>query len=149
MLFRSLEGIQPPSKHLVLLVHGILRSTGTFSALEKALIEAGFDAVAISYPSTRSTIEDHAEELARLLDRQEGSETVSFATHSMGGLSLRHLPSRAGVWPRRIPVRRIVLRAPPNHGSATPHHHRQRLRRRRRNVSGHHSGHGSTSLEQR
>ncbi len=115
---KQIENIQPPSKHLVLLVHGILRSTGTFSALENALIEAGFDAVAISYPSSQGTIEEHAEGLARLLDRQEGSETVSFVTHSMGGLVLRHLLSRDAPWTRRISVRRIVLIAPPNQGSA-------------------------------
>ena len=115
---KRIEGIQPPGKHLVLLVHGILRSTGTFSALEKALIETGFDAVAISYPSSRGTIEEHAEGLARLLDRQEGTETVSFVTHSMGGLVVRHLLARERAWKRRIEVRRIVLIAPPNRGSA-------------------------------
>ena len=113
-----IEDIQPPGQHLVLLVHGILRSTGTFSALEKALIETGFDAVAISYPSSRGTIEEHAEGLARLLDRQDGTETVSFVTHSMGGLVVRHLLARDGAWKRRIEVRRIVLIAPPNRGSA-------------------------------
>ncbi len=112
------QGIAAPSRHLVLLVHGILRSTGTFSELEKALIEAGFDAVAISYPSSRGTIEAHAEGLARLLDRQEGSDSVSFVTHSMGGLVVRHLLARDGAWRRRIEVRRIVLIAPPNQGSA-------------------------------
>jgi pimeloyl-ACP methyl ester carboxylesterase len=115
---KIIENIHPPSKHLVLLVHGILRSTGTFSELEKALIDAGFDAVAISYPSSRSTIEEHAEGLARLLDRQEGTETVSFVTHSMGGLVVRHLLSGDGAWKRRIAVDRIVLIAPPNQGSA-------------------------------
>ncbi len=115
---KRLEGIQPLSKHLVLLVHGILRSTGTFTALEKALIESGFDAVAIGYPSSRGTIEEHAEGLTRLLDRQEGTETVSFVTHSMGGLVVRHLLNRDGEWKRRIKVHRIVLIAPPNRGSA-------------------------------
>ena len=112
------EDIHPPSKHLVLLAHGILRSTGTFSALEKVLIEAGFDAVAISYPSSQGTIEEHADGLARLLDRQEGSEVVSFVTHSMGGIVIRHLLARDGEWKRRIKVRRIVMIAPPNQGSA-------------------------------
>ena len=115
---KKIENIHPPSEHLVLLIHGILRSTGTFSELEKALIEAGFDAVAISYPSSRSTIEEHAEGLARLLDRQEGTETVSFVTHSMGGLVVRHLLSLNAAWKRRIVVDRIVLIAPPNQGSA-------------------------------
>jgi hypothetical protein len=101
------QGIQAPSKHLVLLIHGILRSTGTFAALEKALIGTGFDAVAISYPSSRGTIEEHAEGLPRLLDRQE-----------LGGLVVRHLLARDGAWKRRIEVHRIVMIAPPNRGSA-------------------------------
>ncbi|MHA1153691.1 MAG: esterase/lipase family protein [Alphaproteobacteria bacterium] len=112
------QGIRAPSKHLVLLVHGILRSSGTFSALERALIGTGFDAVAISYPSSRGTIEEHAEGLARLLDRQEGTDTVSFVTHSMGALVVRDLLKHEGAWQRRIEVRRIVLIAPPNQGSA-------------------------------
>lgn len=112
------EGLQAPSQHLVLLIHGILRSTGTFAALEEALIEVGFDAVAISYPSSRGTIEEHAQGLARLLDRQEGTETVSFVTHSLGGLVVRHLLARDGAWKRRIEVHRIVMIAPPNRGSA-------------------------------
>ncbi len=115
---KRIEDIQPPGTHLVLLVHGILRSTGTFNALEKALTGAGYDAVAISYPSSRGTIEEHAEGLARLLERQEGTETVSFVTHSMGGLVVRYLLDGKGAWKRRIEVRRIVLIAPPNRGSA-------------------------------
>ena len=118
---KRIEDIQPPGTHLVLLVHGILRSTGTFSALEKALTDAGYDAVAISYPSSRGTIEEHAEGLARLLERQEGTETVSFVTHSMGGLVVRYLLDGEGAWKRRIEVRRIVLIAPPNRGSAIAH----------------------------
>ena len=110
--------IQAPSKHLVLLVHGILRSTGTFSGLEKALIGSGFDAVAISCPSSQGTIEEQAEGLARLLDRQEGTATVSFVTHSMGGLVVRYLLDLERAWKRRIEVQRIVLIAPPNQGSA-------------------------------
>ena len=110
--------IQAPSKHLVLLVHGILRSTGTFSGLEKALIGSGFDAVAISYPSSQGTIEEQAEGLARLLDRQEGTATVSFVTHSRGGLVVRYLLDLERAWKRRIEVQRIVLIAPPNQGSA-------------------------------
>ena len=112
------EDIQPPGRHLVLLVHGILRSGGTFKALEEALIGLGYDAVAISYPSSRGTIEEHAKGLAELLDRRDGTETVSFVTHSMGGLVVRHLLARDGAWKNRIDIDRIVMIAPPNQGSA-------------------------------
>ena len=112
------EAIRPRGRHLVLLVHGIMRSGGTFKALEEALIGLGYDAVAISYPSSRDTIEEHAIGLAELLDRQEGTETVSFVTHSMGGLVVRHLLARDGRWKSRININRIVMIAPPNQGSA-------------------------------
>ncbi len=110
--------IQPPGRHLVLLVHGILRSGGTFDALEEALIERGYDAVAISYPSSRGSIEGHAAGLAELMDRQVGTDTVSFVTHSMGGLVVRHLLAGDGAWKSRIDINRVVMIAPPNQGSA-------------------------------
>jgi len=114
---RQEREIRPRSTHLVLLVHGIARGPGTFSKLKPALIEAGYDAVAISYPSTRSTIRDHAEGLAALLARVEGSDRVSFVTHSMGGLVVRELLAGDAAWQQRLQVDRIVLIAPPNQGS--------------------------------
>lgn len=110
--------IAPASNHLVLMLHGIARSTGTFRVLRRRLAGQGFDAAAISYPSTRATIEAHAEGLAHLLDGLEGTCTVSFVTHSMGGLVLRHLLARDRAWQRRLSVGRIVLIAPPNQGAA-------------------------------
>jgi pimeloyl-ACP methyl ester carboxylesterase len=95
-----------------------MRSGGTFGALEEALIKRGYDAVAISYPSSRDTIENHAAGLAALLDRQEGSDTVSFVTHSMGGLVVRHLLARDDTWQDRIKGQGVVMIAPPNQGSA-------------------------------
>jgi pimeloyl-ACP methyl ester carboxylesterase len=112
------EALRPTGRHLVLLVHGIMRSGGTFGALEEALNERGYDAGAISYPSSRDTIENHAAGLAALLDRQEDSDTVSFVTHSMGGLVVRHLLARDDAWQDHIKVQGVVMIAPPNQGSA-------------------------------
>jgi pimeloyl-ACP methyl ester carboxylesterase len=116
--FRSTRGIAPPSDHLVLLVHGIARSAGTFGALQGSLRRAGYDATAISYPSTRASIDEHAAGVAALLDRLEGTHTVSFVTHSMGALLLRCLLATKRPWMRTRAVGRIVLIAPPNQGSA-------------------------------
>ncbi len=112
------RSLRPRSPHLVLLVHGIARSTGTFSELKPALQAAGYDAVAISYPSTRDSIERHAEGLSLLLDRLQGTSRVSFVTHSMGGLVVRQLLSRERDWMRRVAVGSVVMVAPPNQGSA-------------------------------
>ena len=115
---RQRTGLVPRSPHLVLLVPGIARRAGTFDALQVALSEAGYDAAAISYPSTRDALEAHAAGLERLLDQTEGSTTVSFVTHSMGALVIRHLLARDGAWKRRLTVHHIVQIAPPNQGSA-------------------------------
>lgn len=109
--------IEPTGDHLVLLLHGIARSTGTFKKMQAALCDAGYYAAAISYPSTRDTLDAHADGLATLLDRLEGAKTVSFVTHSMGALILRQLLARERSWQRRRAVGRIVLIAPPNQGA--------------------------------
>jgi len=118
---RQRNGITPSSPDLVLMIHGIARSTGTFSEMREALYKAGYDATPISYASTRRTLEAHADSLEALLNRLEGSQTVSFVTHSMGALVLRRLLARDGNWKRRVKVKRIVLIAPPNQGSAVAH----------------------------
>lgn len=109
----------PQSGHLVLLVHGIGRGPATFGDLPGRLREAGFEAHAISYPSTRASIEAHAAQLERLLQRLRNVDEVSFVTHSMGGIIVRQLLARDGAWKASIMPRRVVMIAPPNQGSLT------------------------------
>ena len=74
----------PSSAHLVVVLHGLGRSRSPFGPMVRALREAGFEAVAVGYPSMRASVDEHAERLNRLLDGLEGFETVSF-------LSLIHI----------------------------------------------------------
>lgn len=106
------------NRHLVLLVHGIGRGPATFGDLPARLRHAGFEARAISYPSTRGSLEDHAAQLRRLLQRMEGIDEVSFVTHSMGGIVVRRLLAGEGAWQERVKPGRMVMIAPPNQGSA-------------------------------
>ncbi|MEO1161842.1 MAG: hypothetical protein AAFW74_15580, partial [Pseudomonadota bacterium] len=89
----------------------------TFGNLPGKLRKAGFEARAISYPSTRGSIEDHAAQLERLLQRLQNVDEVSFVTHSMGGIVVRRLLARDGAWKSKVAVRRLVMIAPPNRGS--------------------------------
>ena len=111
-------GLEPRSDHLVLLIHGIASSHKPFRQIESHLRAAGYDAVAIRYPSTRKSIDDHATALSALLDSVEEAKTVSFVTHSMGGLVLRVALAKPAAWSNRIEVGRIVMVAPPSTGSA-------------------------------
>lgn len=103
--------------HLVILVHGILRSGDSFGALPERLVAAGYAVAPISYASTRRRIADHAADLEALMDRLTGVARVSFVTHSMGGLVVRQMLSQDGAWQSRIAVDSVVMVAPPSHGS--------------------------------
>jgi pimeloyl-ACP methyl ester carboxylesterase len=107
----------PQNRHFVLLVHGIGRGPATFGNLPDKLRKAGLEARAISYPSTRGSIEDHTVQLERLLRRLDGVDEVSFVTHSMGGIIVRRLLAGDGAWKSRITPGRLVMIAPPNQGS--------------------------------
>jgi pimeloyl-ACP methyl ester carboxylesterase len=108
---------QQPIKHLVMLVHGLGRSAGAFTVLEDSLRRDGYETANVNYPSTRLSIAEHADNLERIIDSFEKVETISFVTHSLGGLIVRNLLSRKSEWRERIGVHRLVMTAPPNKGS--------------------------------
>jgi pimeloyl-ACP methyl ester carboxylesterase len=105
------------SDHVVLLLHGLFRAKDAFQPMESALRQAGFEAEAVNYPSTQTTIEDHAEQLERLLSRLRGVKTVSFVTHSLGGIVARELLGREGAWKAKLSINRLVMIATPNQGA--------------------------------
>ncbi len=116
------EGLVPRSPHLVILLHGMGRSPFLFRAMERDLRAAGYDAVAVSYPSLTKDIAGHADQLEQLLALSQDAERVSFVTHSLGGLVVRELLSREGrplteFWRRKLALGRVVMIAPPNQGS--------------------------------
>jgi len=105
------------SEHLVLLLHGFFRSKDSFGPMTRALKRAGYAAHGVNYPSTRQGLDDHARQVELLLDQAEGYKTVSFVTHSMGGIVARVLLSREGAWRERIEVNRLVMIGTPNRGA--------------------------------
>lgn len=114
---RIQNGIAPRSDHLVLLLHGIFRSKDSFGPMTRRLEAEGYEAHGVNYPSTRQSLEDHADQVERLLERSQGIATVSFVTHSMGGIVARVLLAREAPWRRRIAVNRLLMIATPNRGA--------------------------------
>jgi len=109
--------VSPSDNTLVILLHGMGRSRSAFSKMQEELQTQGFHVASISYPSTRRPIEDHAQQVAELLENLQGYSRVSFVTHSLGGIVIRRLLADRGDWMREIDVERLVMLAPPNQGS--------------------------------
>ena len=98
------------------LLHGLARTAGSMSKMERALRGAGYDTCNIDYSSTKHPIEVLAREfvLPRVRECLKGDTgPVSFVTHSLGGIVVRQIrqtdPS--------LNVGRVVMLGPPNHGS--------------------------------
>ena len=100
----------------VVLVHGLLHRGIVMRSLAKFLNEQGYPVYVYDYKTTRRGIVAHGRMFAEFL-RELPEKRVDLVTHSMGGLLTRVALSGFEGTPMAAKIGRVVMVAPPNHGS--------------------------------
>jgi pimeloyl-ACP methyl ester carboxylesterase len=118
------QNLEPMRGTAVLLLHGLAAPRWSMKLLGRHLQkECGFYPFVVEYASTRSTIDDQAQGLANVIRSLDGIDTIHLVGHSMGNIVVRRYlagdESPQSGWKPDARVGRIVMIAPPNHGSIT------------------------------
>ena len=105
--------LKPLDGRMVILIHGIMRSSKSFFRMQSELAAKGFEVCAFDYPSARVDVFESAKYLQRVIDSLDGIDEINFVVHSMGGIVVRSwLVEHSD--PR---VKRMVMLGVPNQGA--------------------------------
>jgi pimeloyl-ACP methyl ester carboxylesterase len=111
------------SEHVVVLLHGLMRTRACMTPLEHRLKEDGYPhSIRFAYASTQFSIADHAAALRETLEDYPKNTTFSFVGHSMGNIVVRYLVGelqREGDEKKLLSrCKSMVMLGPPNQGAA-------------------------------
>lgn len=106
------------SKPLVIVLHGIFRTSMSMALYDIALRCKGYDVLNITYPSLRHELPRLGEIVATKILKSKKfarASDIHFVTHSMGGVISRYV--LGGAETLREKTRSVVMLVPPNQGS--------------------------------
>lgn len=114
--------LPPMDGNAVVVLHGLGRTRNAMLVIATYLDRVGgYTVFNVGYPSTRASIADHAQSLAKIIDNLDGIDQINFVGHSLGNIVIRrYLADQTDDAAGRRPdprIKRIVMLGPPNHGS--------------------------------
>lgn len=113
---RDEKSLPPMSGKAVIFIHGIFRSSKSFSTLAGRLKDSDYTIINFDYPSTRMSLVELTTYLDQTLASLEGIDRIDLVVHSMGGLLVRTYLQLKG--PDADPrLTRMVMLGVPNQGA--------------------------------
>ena len=115
--------VQPYRGKVVILLHGLIRSSESMAPLAESLRQRGFATINFRYASSRSSLQNHAAALRNVVEMLgDGVQEIDFVGHSLGNIVVRGYVGQVDqATGKPLPVdpriKRMVMIGPPNQGS--------------------------------